>query len=147
MIEVKRINEQVFLDFLEPHRKRVGEYLGEDLIDRPDETTTHWGAFIDNELCAVCSLEVLLNPKEWIKKGGVYITNCFTAPQHERKGCLTALIRKAKEVAAVMQCSVSCVALTETSMPVFVWEGFRIEGKTRVPMILEPDAFEMVFEE
>lgn len=133
-ISLRRINQDAFCEFLEPYRERVIEFFGDArLIDDRDRYEVHYGAFIDDELCAVCSLVLYSNPNEWVKFG-VDITNCFTAPKHERKGCLTAMINKAKEVAKALDCSLNCTALTETSMKVFEREGFVFTGKPMVAM-------------
>lgn len=137
-MEIKRINNETFIEFLEPYRERVIEYFGDDeMLEHKQSDEVNFGVYIDGTLCSVCSL-VIYNMAEMSPDHGVLIGNCFTAPQYERQGCLTALIEYAKQIAELLQCPLTCIALRETSEPVFKRQGFEITSKEKVSLKYTP---------
>lgn len=136
-MELKRIDSQTFFDFIEENKEDVAQYFGEGYPSEGAlDMVTLFGVYNKERLCSVCSIIVYLNPDDW-GHYGVHISDCYTAPDMRKKGCLTMMIEHAKSIAKQMQCSVTCVAILETSYPIFKKLGFIENDKAMVKMILK----------
>lgn len=136
-MELKRIDSQTFLDFIEENKEDVTRYFGEKYPEPSAfETVALFGVYDKERLCSVCSIIVYLNPDDF-GRYGVHLSDCYTAPDMRKRGCLTMMIEHAKSIAKQMQCSVTCVAIMETSYPIFKKLGFVENDKAMVKMILK----------
>lgn len=136
-MELKRIDSKTFFDFIEENKEDVTQYFGGDYpSEGAFDMVTLFGVYDKEILCSVCSIIVYLNPDDY-EHYGVHLSDCYTAPDMRKKGCLTMMIEHAKAIANQMQCSVTCTAILETSYPIFKKLGFTEIEKPVVKMILK----------
>jgi GNAT superfamily N-acetyltransferase len=151
-IIITRITETDFLDFMRQFPDEVEEIFGMRYEEGELGNITLWAVKDDaGNICAVCSIVVYMNPNEF-ERWGVEISDCFTAPDQRKKGYFSALVEHAKGVAEVMQTQLRCIAILETSYPIFKKLGFEETRKASVSMCYTPPnvrkklALEQVYE-